>query len=83
VERVGGQLVKVQAGTPQRPSVVAAINGVIGGVSETFGSGGSAPTWFTTVVPDSLMRQGANTLQPFLLDTSAGKPRLRPLTLTT
>jgi hypothetical protein len=81
--QVGGQLVKVRAGTPQRPSVVAAINGVIGGVSETFASGGSPPTWFTTMVPDSLMRQGANSLQLFLLDTSAGKPSLQPLTLTT
>jgi hypothetical protein len=80
--QVGGQLVKVKPGTPQRPSVVAAINGVIGGVSETFASGDSPPTWFTTMVPDSLMHQGANNLQLFLLDTTGGRQRLQPLTLT-
>lgn len=80
---VGGRLTKVAAGTPARPPVVAAINGVIGGVSETFASpGGTPPTWFTAMVPDTLMRKGDNQLQLFLLDSGGGRQRLRPLTLT-
>jgi hypothetical protein len=62
--------------------VVVALNGVIGGVSETFASGGSSPTWFTAMIPDTLMRPGDNQLQLFLLDTTGGQQRLRPLTLT-
>jgi hypothetical protein len=80
---VGGQLTRVAAGTPTRPPVVVAINGVVGGVSETFASpAGTAPTWFTAMIPDSLMRKGDNQLQLFLLDTTGGKQRLRPLNLT-
>ena len=80
--QVGGQLKRVAPGTRARPSVVVALNGVIGGVSETFASGGGPPTWFTAMVPDSLMHRGDNRLQLFLLDTAGGQPRLRPLTLT-
>jgi hypothetical protein len=80
---VGGQLTRVAAATPARPPVVVAINGVVGGVSETFASpGGTPPTWFTAMVPDSLMRKGDNQLQLFLLDSTGGKQRLRPLSLT-
>jgi hypothetical protein len=62
--------------------VVAAINGVVGGVSETFASPGGTPaTWFTTMIPDTLMHPGDNRLQLFLLDTSGGRQRLRPLAL--
>jgi hypothetical protein len=59
--------------------VVVAANGVVGGVSETFASGDPRPTWFTAMVPDSLMRQGANRLQLFALDAAG---RLHPLRLT-
>jgi hypothetical protein len=51
--QVGGQLKQVAPGTPARPSVVVALNGVIGGVSETFAAGGKSPTWFTAMVPDT------------------------------
>jgi hypothetical protein len=34
------------------------------------------------MVPDSLMRQGANRLELFTLDSAGGRPRLRPLHLT-
>jgi hypothetical protein len=81
--QVGGRLTRVAPGVPARPPVVAAINGVVGGVSETFASPvGSSPTWFTAMVPDSLMHQGDNHLQLFLLDPAGGGQRLRPLTLT-
>jgi hypothetical protein len=81
--QVGGRLTRLAPGVPARPPVVAAINGVVGGVSETFASpGGTPPTWFTAMVPDSLMHQGDNHLQLFLLDTAGGGQRLRPLTLT-
>ena len=79
---VGGQLVSTTPGTPARPQVVAAVNGVIGGISETFASGDSAPTWFSTMIPDSLLRPGDNQLQLFLLDTAGGRQRLHPLELT-
>ena len=79
---VGGQLTRLPPGAPPRPAVVAAVNGVIGGVSETFASGDGPATWFTTMVPDSLMHQGANQLQLFLLDGSGGRQRLQPLTLS-
>jgi hypothetical protein len=55
---------------------------VIGGGSETFASGDSPPTWFTAMVSDSLLRPGDNRLQLFLVDTTDGQQRLRPLTLT-
>ena len=79
---VGGQLTRTAPGTPERPPVVVAINGVIGGVSETFASSDSAPSWFSAMIPDSLMRPGDNQLQLFLLETSGGGQRLRPLDLT-
>lgn len=80
---VGGQLTRTAPGTPGRPSVVVAINGVVGGVSETFASpAGTPPTWFTTMIPDTLMHKGGNQLRLFLLDTSGGRQRLRPLTLS-
>jgi Sulfatase len=79
---VGGQLTSTAPGTPARPPVVAAINGVIGGVSETFASpGDTPPTWFAAMIPDILMHPGDNQLQLFLLDTSGGQQRLHPLTL--
>jgi hypothetical protein len=79
---VGGRLTATAPGIPPRPTVVAAVNGVIGGVSETFASGDSGPTWFSALVADSLMRPGDNHLQLFVLDTAGGGRRLRPLTLT-
>jgi len=79
---VGGQLTGTAPDVPARPTVVAAINGVIGGVSETFSSAGSDPTWFSAVVPDSLMRPGDNHLQLFVLEAAGSRQRLRPLTLT-
>jgi len=80
--QVGGQLTRTTPGTPARPAVAVAINGVIGGVSETFASGDSPPTWFTAMISDSLLRRGNNQLQLFLVDTTGGQRRLRPLTLT-
>jgi Sulfatase len=81
--QVGGRLVRTAPGTPPRPPVVAASNGVVGGVSETFASpAGTAPTWFAAMVPDILMHPGDNQLQLFLLDSAGGRQRLRPLTLT-
>jgi arylsulfatase A-like enzyme len=79
---VAGQLTRTTPGTPPRPAIVVAVNGVIGGVSETFVSGESPPTWFTTMVPDTLLRRGENQLQLFLLATSGGQQRLHPLSLT-
>jgi hypothetical protein len=78
--QVAGRLLRAAPGLPPRPVVVVvAVNGVVGGVSETFTSGDPRPTWFTAMVPDSLMRQGANRLQLFALD---GAGRLHPLRLT-
>jgi arylsulfatase A-like enzyme len=79
---VGGQLTRTAPGTPARPSVAVAVNGVIGGVSGTFASGDSPPTWFAAMVPDTLFRPGDNELQLFLLDGAGGQQRLRPLALT-
>ena len=79
--QVAGRLVRAAPGLPPRPVVVAAVNGVIGGVSETFSSGDPRPTWFTAMVPDTLLHQGANRLQLFVLDTAGGRPRLHPLRL--
>jgi hypothetical protein len=62
--------------------VAVAVNGVIGGVSETFATGDSPPTWFSAMVPDTLLRPGDNQLQLFLLDTVGGRQRLHPLNLT-
>jgi Sulfatase len=80
--QVAGRLVRAAPGLPPRPPVAVAVNGVIGGVSETFASGDPRPTWFATMVPDSLMRQGGNRLQLFVLGGAGGRPRLHPLRLT-
>jgi hypothetical protein len=80
--QVAGQLVRTTPGTPPRPPVAVAVNGVIGGVSETFPSGDSRPTWFSAMVADSLLHPGDNRLELFLLDTTGGDARLHPLTLT-
>lgn len=77
--QVAGRLVRAAPGLPARPAVAVAVNGVIGGVSETFSSGGPLPTWFTAMVSDRLLRQGANRLQLFALDSAGG---LHPLRLT-
>jgi hypothetical protein len=79
---VGGQLTRTTPGTPRRPAIAVAVNGVIGGVSETFASGGSPPTWFSAMVPDTLLRPGDNQLELFLLSTTGGQQRLHPLTLS-
>jgi hypothetical protein len=80
--QVAGQLTRTAAGMPPRPAVVVAVNGVIGGASETFASGDSRPSWFTAMVPDSLMHPGDNKLQLFLLGSSDGHQRLHPLAIT-
>jgi arylsulfatase A-like enzyme len=80
--QLGGQLTSMAAGLPARPAVAVALNGVIAGMSETFTSGDDPTTWFSTMVPDSLMRRGENKLELFLVDTAGGQRRLRPLTLT-
>jgi len=80
--QVGGQLTRTTPGTPPRPPVAVAINGVIAAVSETFTAGGPSPTWFSAMVSDSLMHPGDNRLQLFLLDGTGGQQRLHPLTLT-
>ena len=80
--QVAGRLVRTAPGLPPRPPVVVAVNGVIGGVSETFAAGDPRPTWFVAMVPDSLMRQGENRLRLFALDSAGGRTRLHPLHLT-
>jgi hypothetical protein len=80
--QVAGQLTSTVPGIPAGPAVAVAVNGVIGGVSETFASGDSPPTWFTAMVSDSLLRPDDNRLELFLVDTTDGRQRLRPLTLT-
>lgn len=80
--QVAGQLIRTAPGTPPRPPVAVAVNGVVGGVSETFPSGDARPTWFTAMVADSLLHQGDNRLELFLVDTTGGGARLHPLTLT-
>ncbi len=77
--QVSGQLTGPASARPARPVVAIAVNGVIGGVSETFASGRSPPTRFSAMVSDSLLRPGGNQLQLFLVDS--GQQRLRPLTL--
>jgi sulfatase-like protein len=79
---VAGRLTRTATGMPPRPTVVVAVNGVIGGASETFASGDSRPSWFTAMVPDSLMHTGDNKLQLFLLDTTGSRQRLHPLAIT-
>jgi hypothetical protein len=67
---------------PARPAIAIAVDGVIGGVSETFASIDPPATWFAAMVPDTFLRPGGNELQLFLLSTAAGRPRLHRLTVT-
>jgi hypothetical protein len=80
--QVSGQLTRVATGLPARPAVAVALNGVITGMSETFTLGDDSSIWFSTMASDSLMRRGENRLELFLVDTTGGPRRLRPLTLT-
>jgi hypothetical protein len=80
--QVAGQLIRTTSGTPPGATVAVAVNGVIGGVSETFPSRDSPATWFSAMVADSLLHPGDNRLELFLLDTTGGGARLHPLTLT-
>lgn len=85
---VTGQL-NLAVGAPAQPAVAVAVNGVIGGISETFRErrirGTSQPQGpadkFAAITPDTLFRKGANRLELFLVDTSSGHNRLRPLTI--
>src|SRR5829696_1090388 len=43
---VAGRLTAPAPGVPPHPTVVAAVNGVVAGVSGTFATAGSDPTWF-------------------------------------
>jgi hypothetical protein len=79
--QVSGQLINPAPGGQPRPVVAIAVNGVIGGVSDTFASGRSPPTRFSAMVADNLLRPGGNRLQLFLVDAGAAQQRLRPLTL--
>jgi Sulfatase len=79
--QVSGQLINPAPGGQPRPVVAIAVNGVIGGVSDTFASGRSPPTRFSAMVADSLLRPGGNRLQLFLVEAGAAQQRLRPLTL--
>jgi hypothetical protein len=81
--------VSLAAGAPDRPAVAIAVNGVIGGVSPLFKEErdkvGSEPRGprdkFAGVTPDTLFKKGDNRLELFLVDTSGGRVRLRPLTV--
>ena len=85
---VTGQL-NLAGDAPAQPAVAVAVNGVIGGISETFREqrirGTSQPQGpadkFAAITPDTLFRKGANRLELFLVDTSSGHNRLRPLTI--
>jgi hypothetical protein len=79
---VAGQLTRTTPGMPARPAIAIAVDGVIGGVSETFASIDPPATWFAAMVPDTFLRPGGNELQLFLLSTAAGRPRLHRLTVT-
>jgi Sulfatase len=79
---VAGQLARTTPGMPSRPAIAIAVNGVIGGVSQTFASVDSPSTWFSAMIPDTLLRPGDNELQLFLLDTADGRQRLHRLTVT-
>jgi hypothetical protein len=85
---VTGQ-VSLAPGAPAQPAVAVAVNGIIGGVSELFreerDKQGSQPRGprdkFAAMVPDTLFENGDNRLELFLVDTSGGRVRLRPLTV--
>jgi sulfatase-like protein len=87
--QVTGQ-VSLAAGVPPRPAVAVAVNGVIAGISETFrekrDAQGSQPVGpadkFSAVALDTLFKKGDNRLELFVVDTSGGRVRLRPLTVS-
>jgi len=61
-------------------TVVIAVNGTIAGVSPTFSDEGIANR-FAAMVPDSMMKNGANRVELFALEGSAAEPVLRPMTV--
>jgi hypothetical protein len=86
VDPAGGSLPalvsgRLTAGGSSSAAVAVAVNGVIGGVSQTFHQG-ETPMEFASVVPDRLFRPGRNTLQLFLVERGSASVTLRPVALT-
>jgi hypothetical protein len=87
--QVTGQ-VSLAAGVSARPAVAVAVNGVIAGVSETFrerrDARGSQPVGppdkFSAMALDTLFKKGDNRLELFVVESSGGRVRLRPLTVS-
>jgi hypothetical protein len=73
---VSGALRGRPAGPPV--PVAVAVNGRIGAVGLTF-TQGAEPHTFATMVPDSLLRPGANTVALYLVEQTRAGPRLRPV----
>ena len=70
-------------GSTDRPLTLAlALNGVIAGVSPTFNEPDlSEPNFWALMVPDTLMRKGANEPVFYAVTGSAEQPVVRPVVL--
>jgi Sulfatase len=92
IRPASGRIPALVSGTLDQPlppaatsSVLVAVNGQIGGESALFPARpGDRAAKFAVITPDFLWKQGAgrHQLQAYLVDRSGGKPRLRPVTLT-
>jgi arylsulfatase A-like enzyme len=81
VDKASGSVPALAWGTADGPAtIVVAVNGTVAGVSPTFSDEGIANR-FATMVPDSLLRNGANRVELFALTGSAADPVLRPMTV--
>jgi hypothetical protein len=61
-------------------TVVVAVNGVIAGISPTFSDEG-IPNRFAAMVPDSMMRNGANKVELYALTGGVDNPVLHPMSV--
>jgi hypothetical protein len=67
---------------PPNRTVAIVVNGVVAGVSDTYGSPGDAQTQFWDVLPPQLFRTGRNDLSLFAVDGSPVAPVLHEIALT-
>jgi hypothetical protein len=75
--KVSGRLAGKDA--RKRMSLAIAANGVIAATAPTIDAGRRLPLFFSTLLPESALRAGGNSISLYEISGSSARPRLRPL----
>lgn len=76
--KVMGRLMGPGSGNPA--DIAVAVNGTIAATAPTVARSPARTQYFSALVPEGSLREGANTVQIFAIVPSGGGPALRPLT---